>query len=220
MNNSPRSADVVIADTQVLIIEGLKALLKHDFTITGVAGSMEELYRIIKDKAPALLIIDFALADFESMDQLKKLKADFPQTTIIVLTNSLTRSDVVELTGCGIKNILNKSVEKEEFFSCIDAAMKGRKYYSQQILDLLTEPMDKRTVSSGNVQLTASEIEIVRLFSQGLTSKDVAAKKFLSVHTVMTHRKNIMRKLGASNASEMIMFAIRSGLIDNIEYHI
>jgi DNA-binding NarL/FixJ family response regulator len=60
----------------------------------------------------------------------------------------------------------------------------------------------------------------VRLLSQGLTNKDIAQKKFLSVHTIMTHRKNIMRKLGASNASEMIMFSIRLGLIDNIEYNI
>jgi DNA-binding NarL/FixJ family response regulator len=69
-------------------------------------------------------------------------------------------------------------------------------------------------------QLTTSEIEIVKLIAQGLTTKQIALQKYISFHTVMTHRRNILRKLGVSNASELIMYAVSSGLIDTIEYHI
>jgi len=220
MNIVPQSAEIIIADTQTLIIEGLKALLRDHFNITAVAGSRDDMLKSLKTKAPSLLIMDHSMLDFDSYDDIRDLKLNFPGLALIILTNSLTRNEIVELNGCGIKNILNKSAEKEELFDCIDAALKGKKYYSGQVLDLLMEPAEKKTIPGSQVQLTASEIEIVRLLSQGLTNKDIARKKFLSVHTIMTHRKNIMRKLGASNASEMIMFAIRSGLIDNIEYHI
>jgi DNA-binding CsgD family transcriptional regulator len=69
-------------------------------------------------------------------------------------------------------------------------------------------------------RLTASEIEIVKLIASGLTAKEIALKRHISFHTVNTHRKNIFRKLGVSNSSELIMLAIKSGWIDNIEYYI
>ncbi|MBI5008743.1 MAG: response regulator transcription factor [Bacteroidia bacterium] len=69
-------------------------------------------------------------------------------------------------------------------------------------------------------QLTPSEMEIVRLISEGLTTKEIASRKNISFHTVITHRKNIFRKLGVSSVSELIMYAIKSGWINMIEYHI
>jgi len=220
MNSASQSADILLADSQLLIIEGLKSILSDDYIIAGVISSRNELLNVLNIKVPSLLIMDHSAMDFDSFDEIRELKMKYPQMALIILTNSLTRNEIVELNGCGIRNLLNKSAEKEELFDCIDAALKGKKYFSGQMLDLLMEPVEKKVIPGSQVQLTASEIEIVRLLSQGLTNKDVAKKKFLSVHTIMTHRKNIMRKLGASNASEMIMFAIRSGLIDNIEYHI
>jgi len=220
MNSASQSADILLADSQLLIIEGLKSILSDDYIIAGVISSRNELLKVLNIKVPSLLIMDHSAMDFDSFDEIRELKMKYPQMALIILTNSLTRNEIVELNGCGIRNLLNKSAEKEELFDCIDAALKGKKYFSGQMLDLLMEPVEKKVIPGSQVQLTASEIEIVRLLSQGLTNKDIAKKKFLSVHTIMTHRKNIMRKLGASNASEMIMFAIRSGLIDNIEYHI
>jgi len=85
---------------------------------------------------------------------------------------------------------------------------------------LIIDPDEKRVFSGELNQLTASETEIVRLIAQGMTTKEIAAQKFLSFHTVMTHRRNILRKLGVSNASELIMYAVSSGIIDTIEYNI
>ena len=69
-------------------------------------------------------------------------------------------------------------------------------------------------------QLTDSEMEIVRLIAEGLTTKEIASRKYISFHTVITHRKNIFRKLGVSSVSELIMYAIKAGWINMIEYHI
>jgi DNA-binding NarL/FixJ family response regulator len=87
-------------------------------------------------------------------------------------------------------------------------------------MDMLFDLNVKKGLIEETNQLTTSEIEIVRLIGQGLTTKEIASRKILSFHTIMTHRKNILRKLGVSNASELIMFAVRTGIIDTIEYHI
>ena len=83
---------------------------------------------------------------------------------------------------------------------------------------MLFEDNDKKVQES--VYLTSSEIEIVRMIAKGMTTKEIARQKYISFHTVMTHRRNILRKLDVSNASELILYAISAGLIDTIEYHI
>jgi DNA-binding NarL/FixJ family response regulator len=102
----------------------------------------------------------------------------------------------------------------------LEAVMKGKKYISGELLELLFES-DERIKSAGEtVQLTNSELEIVRLISDGLTTKEIAARKFISYHTVISHRKNIFRKLGVTSVSELIMYSIKAGWINTIEYHI
>ena len=126
----------------------------------------------------------------------------------------------VEFTHLGIKNIIDKNVDKEELFSAMEAALKNKKYYSENILDLLTESELNYNKATEIAHLTPTEIEIVKLIAQGLTAKEIASRKHISFHTVMSHRKNIFKKLSINNSPELIMYAIRTGLIDNIEYYI
>jgi DNA-binding NarL/FixJ family response regulator len=158
--------------------------------------------------------------DFEGINDLKEIKESFPALTIIIIINSITRDELKELFNLGINNILHKNANQEELFSCLKDAERGKKYFSDIFLDLIIDLDEKRVFSGELNQLTASETEIVRLIAQGMTTKEIAAQKFLSFHTVMTHRRNILRKLGVSNASELIMYAVSSGIIDTIEYNI
>jgi DNA-binding NarL/FixJ family response regulator len=219
MKETPTSAEIIIADTQILIIEGLKTLLSEKYTIGNIVTSLDELQRALAAKIPHILILDYSLLDFNEYAELRKIKQQFNDMVIIILSYNLGRNDVMEFHSMGIKNILHKSTDQEELFECIDCAVRGKKYYSGVVLDMLFEANEKKETTNGLV-LTTSEIEIVRLIAQGLTNKEIAVKKFLSIHTIMTHRRNILRKAGVSNASELIMFAIKSGIIDNIEYHI
>jgi DNA-binding NarL/FixJ family response regulator len=102
----------------------------------------------------------------------------------------------------------------------MNAVLIGEKYYSNELLDLLFEVDEKKNPIEETSQLTISEIEIVRLISEGLTTKEIAALKFISFHTVISHRKNIFRKLGVTSISELIMYSIKAGWINTIEYHI
>jgi DNA-binding NarL/FixJ family response regulator len=166
------------------------------------------------------LIIDHSLIDIGSISELKDINLKFTNLKILVLSNVISKVDLHELNSAGIQNIILKTADKEELFEAIDYTLKGKKYYSNELLDLLFEANEKKNPGDETSQLTISEIEIVRLISEGLTTKEIASRKFISFHTVISHRKNIFRKLGVTSVSELIMYSIKAGWVNIIEYNI
>lgn len=212
--------NILIADAQFLTGTALEHILSEKYTVTARVCTKADLLSILNKKEVQILIIDYTLFDLEGLSELSTIKENFPSVNILILTNTVTRPELNELNQMGIKNILLKTTDDEELFMAIDAARKAKKYYSQEILDMLTDQNTKKERTFGQDVLTTSETEIVRLIAQGLTTKEIAKIKFISFHTVMTHRKNIFRKLNVSSVSELIMHAIKAGWIDNIEYYI
>jgi len=220
MEKSP--GKIIIADSQFLVVEALKSLLGNDerFFISGIANSSYELSKMLDEKSCALLIIDLVIYDCAGISELQKLKQKFPQLSILILTNTISKAEFSELTKAGIKNIIYKTADRDEIFAAIEASLKMKKYYAEEILDLMLELGESKAIPEEPTHLTSSEVEIVRLIAGGLTTKEIANLKSISFHTVNTHRKNIFRKLNVSNASELIIHAIKAGWIDNIEYFI
>jgi DNA-binding NarL/FixJ family response regulator len=222
MTQTKDTVRIIIADTQFLVVESLKSILQEDerYSVDSVVSVKSELIKVLGKIDKGLLIIDYVLIDSFEIPELKKINQDYPDVPILVLTNSLTKPEILELTKSGIKNIIYKTADKDELLTAIELAIKRKNYYSEEILDLLVEPAEKSHLNEKPGRLTYSEIEIVKFIANGLTAKEIALKKHISFHTVNTHRKNIFRKLGVSNASELIMAAIKAGWIDNIEYYI
>lgn len=220
MNNT--GYKIVIADSQFLVIEALKSLLANNeqFAISGIVETQRELIKVIEKEPCQLLIVDTALTDFDESVNLQFVKQQYPDLSILVLTNSIGKAEFTELSKIGIKNIIYKTADREEILAAIDAALKGKKYFAEEIIDMILDQNESKSVTEEPTHLTNSEIEIVRLIAGGLTTKEIANQKNISFHTVNTHRKNIFRKMGVSNASELIIQAIRAGWIDNIEYYI
>ena len=213
---------IVIADSQFLIVESLVYLIEaeYKYVLCGVADNRYSLIKLLQLNSPDLLITDFNLIDYESPDDLKSILVDFKNLSILILTNQLTHGELGNLLKSGIKNISLKTDEKKDLIFSIETAIKKKKKFSDQILDMILELSGNKNTSAEPSRLTQSEIEIVKLIADGHTTKEIALKKHISFHTVMTHRKNIFRKLEINNVSELIMFAVRKGLIDNIEYYI
>ena len=222
MTSTENNIGVVIADSQFLITESLNIILQNDgrFYVSKVVIEKKELASELAGHHISLLITDPSFIDLSGLTELKEIIASHPHLRILVMTNGLTRAEMLELNNLGINNIILKTTGKEEFFEALTATLKGRKFYSNELLDLLFEPNDKKSFGEETSQLTNSEMDIVRLIADGLTTKEIAQRKYISIHTVITHRKNIFRKLGVTSVSELIMFAIRSGWINLIEYHI
>jgi DNA-binding NarL/FixJ family response regulator len=222
MNIDHQKTRMLIADSQFLIVEGLKSIFADNdrYSIIGFANTRSELKGKIEELGKGILIVDLAIFDLDGITELENLKQQFPNIQIVILTNSISKTELVELTKSGFKNIIYKTADRDELFSAIEATLKGKKYYSSELLDLMLDlNMDKQTIDESKA-LTPSEIEIVKMVSQGFTTKEIAFRKNISFHTVNTHRKNIFRKMDVSNVSELIMKAIKLGWIDNIEYYI
>lgn len=213
---------VLIADSQFLVTESLRGILENEgsFQVQAIVTGKNEIISSLTQTETSILIIDPSLIDLNSNSELKEIKNRFPNLKLLILTNNINKSELHDLNNFGINNIILKTADKEEIFKAIDAALKGKKFYSDELLDILFEISEKANTGEESGQLTPSELEIVKLISEGLTTKEIASHKFISFHTVITHRKNIFRKLGVSSVSELIMYAIKSGWINMIEYHI
>jgi DNA-binding NarL/FixJ family response regulator len=105
-----------------------------------------------------------------------------------------------------------------EIRECLQYASRGQRYICQRVTELLLAPQTKRVEE--DVRLTKTEIEILKDIALGLTTKEIADRRFSSFHTVNTHRKNIFRKLGVNTVHEATKYALRAGLVDSAEYYI
>lgn len=212
---------IIIADTQYLIVTALKSILDgNDRTNAEVVNSPHELYKVLEKNPCQLIITDHLLFEYDHPEGLQEIKRKFPTITILILTNSVSKTEFTELSKIGIRNFIYKTADHDEILTAIDLAIKGKKYYCEEILDMIIEMGETKSITDEPTHLTSSEIDIVRLIAGGLTTKEIANQKNISFHTVNTHRKNIFRKIGVSNASELIIHAIKAGWIDNIEYYI
>ena len=220
--NTNKIENVIIADSQYLVVEALKSLIGNDerYFLAGVVDSQNELYKLLEKVHSGILITDFSNIDYDGVDDFKNIRDKYPLISILILTNVINKAEFAGLTKAGVKNMIYKTSDKDEIFNAIESALKGKKYYSDEILDLFLELGENKYAVEDPKHLTASEIEIVKLIANGLTTKEIAARRNISYHTVNTHRKNIFKKVEVSNASELTMHAIKAGWIENIEYYI
>lgn len=221
MSNSEFPIKIAIADSQYLIVKSLQLLIQESerYNVVGVVGASHELSGLLKHGVD-ILITDPVTFNQDGTGYLERIMVDFPGISVIVLTNMVEREDFNRLNALGVKVIVDKTIGHAEVMMALDAAVKNRKYYSAEILELLLETVDKKDPRHNRANLTVSEKDIVRLIAEGMTTKEIASRKNISIHTVMSHRKNIFRKLEVNSSSELIMYAIKAGWIDNIEYYI
>jgi DNA-binding NarL/FixJ family response regulator len=216
------SHTILIADDQFLITEALQKILSEieGFTIAGVLQSANDLDKFMQNNPPDVLILDISILVLKGIQYLGEIKGKHPGIAIVVLSNHISSHEINSLNRTGINNILYKTAEKHEIFEAIHAAIKGKKYYSPEIVDMLLESREKKDSPGEAGSLTVSEKDIVVLIAKGMTTKEIAMQKNVSFHTVNTHRKNIFRKLAINNVSELLMIAMKNGIIDAIDYYI
>ncbi len=215
--------NIILADNQALTRIGTITMLSNYFDgniIIEEARNKQELFEKLKALQPDALVLDFQLFNFDDIAEIAEIKKLSPGTGVLIVTDSQTPEDLYKLLDSGITNLIYKSCEEHELIEAFNAAIAGRKFFCSEVLDLLLERKSVSRQLQEPGKLTTAEIEIVRQISQGLTTKEIALQKHLSFHTIITHRKNIFRKLGISNTSELLMYAMRTGIIDSTEYYI
>ncbi len=212
--------NIIIAEKQYLTRTGIYSLVKEqiqDVEITEINNS-GELLNITPEDHIEILIIDpdsFRLDDMVELSVFRKRNSD---TSVLVLSGNKHYSYIRKILDTGVINFIFKDCERGTFIDALHAAIKKKRYFDNDLLDIILSRKNKDI--NEVVELTPTEKVIVRLIAQGLTTKEIASKRFLSVHTVITHRKNIFRKLNINKSSELLMYAVKTGILDTTEYYI
>ena len=208
------SLTILFADNQFLIREGVVASLKKagSYTIK-IANSIPDFLIQINDTTIQLVIIDSTFLGDKTAQKLFALKENHPQLAFLILTNGMTHTEIVDYSQSGIFVIIMKTSEKEVFSKAIDSAMNNRIFYSDELLGLLIEQNNLKVSNVKQFKITEAEQSIIELIVKGLTTREIASKKDISYHTVVSHKKNIFKKICVKSSSELIVFALQKGIV-------
>ncbi len=214
---------VLIADKNFLSRIGLELLvgeLKGFELVPSVCGDKEDLINQLFLSKPNLLIADFMSLGI-SAAELSQLTKKYNRTRFLIITEMLPKKELNSVLAGGITSFLLKECDKSEILEAINSTIKGEKFICSRILGYMSAAEEIvagnsfiKTLKCDGVPVTEREIDIIRGISEGLSNKLIADKLKLSTHTVNTHRKNIMSKLGVNNTAGIVMFAVKNQLLE------
>lgn len=209
---------IVIADPQDITRAGLMFLCERLSVDYQHAPDKTGLIEQLKAHGDAVVLLDYTLFDINDIDELEILHDRFPLVHWILFSFELSTDFVRRAIAVSAQfSILLKDSSLAEIRECIQYAMRRQRYICQRMTEILLAPVVQ---STDELRLTKTETEILKDIALGMTTKEIADKRFSSFHTVNTHRKNIFRKLGVNNAHEATKYALRAGLVDSAEYYI
>lgn len=213
------SITVVLADEQHLVRTGLKQVLGQirELRIVGEVGDEEELLEWLKDnQPPKIVVMDYNQPDSFNHETVRAIKQIAPKTQVLIISADNNKQSIYRVLENGVSSFLTKTCGEEEIIDAVNATAKGEKFFCTRIVDyLLEKSFSKDEEECGPTPLTPREIEIVRLVAKGLIAKEIAGELNLSVHTVYTHRKKIMKKLAISSSSELVLYAVNRGILNS-----
>lgn len=208
----------VIADNQDITRYGLLSLIASDrlFSECKEVFDKQGLLSILSDSSDAVVILDYTLFDI-STEYLQVVHERFRRVKWILFSDHLSEDFMRRMLGNKSFSLVLKDAPLREIKEAIRSAVSGGQYICPAVMNIF----DKEKVQEEKFSpLTATEREILKCLALGKTTKEIAFKRCLSIHTVMTHRKNIFRKIGVNNVYEATKYALRAGIVDAAEYYI
>jgi DNA-binding NarL/FixJ family response regulator len=173
----------------------------------------------LREHEQSVVVIDYTLFDISDASNLIIISQRFPEAHWVLFSDDLTESFLREIVFQSHSvSVVFKDAPLHEIRDTLRYAADGRRYLSPRVSEILLSRQGGE--EQQHSPLTATEKEIVAAIAEGKTTREIADKRFLSTHTVNTHRKNIFRKLGVNTAHEVTKYALRCGLVDSSEFYI
>ena len=209
--------NIIIADPEFLTRKGLRVLLAHEegLVIRQEVENEQELLKVMGRSGREIIVLDYNQPKHFSTVTVTKIKQHNPEAIILVITADNNKANIYQVLETGVRSFLTKTCDEKEVLDAFRALVKGEKFYCNRILDYLLEKSFSPQERKPEIPLTPREIEVVRLIARGLIAKEIGNELNLSTHTIYTHRKNIMKKLKINSASELVMYALNTGLIES-----
>lgn len=207
---------ITIADSHFLSRKGLVVLLNEnaDFVLLAEALSTSDLINQSKFYKPDLIIIDYTSVNY-SLEGLQQIVKKYPKAKLLAITELQSNEIISKGLKIGVTSHLLKDCDQDEIIEAIYKTSKGEKFICGKIANALLNEKSTNIpeYSCQGMNISDREMEIITLIAEGYSNKEVADKLFLSTHTVTTHRKNIMNKLGVNNTAGLVLFAVRENLV-------
>ncbi|HTM11539.1 MAG TPA: response regulator transcription factor [Bryobacteraceae bacterium] len=223
MTNTTKSTTgvvrILLADDHTVMRAGLRLLLeRHEtFEVIGEAADGREAVQIAAEQKPAVVVMDVAMPHLNGVEAARQILSRAPDTAIVMLSMHSDESYVLRSLKAGARAYLLKDSAEADLIAAIQAIIEGRSFFSPGVRALLKEDYIYRLQKFGSDDtyelLTAREREVLQLVAEGRSNKEVASLLGLSLYTVETHRTHILQKLNLHSVPELILYAVRKGII-------
>lgn len=209
---------ILLADDHNLVRAGIRSLIEHssDYEVVGEAINGVQLLELAMTLKPDLIISDIAMPAMNGLIALRELHAQAPDMKVLILSMHATSEFILEALSHGASGYLLKDAAAIELDLAIKAILRGERYLSPQVADTLVTKMfnpQESSAPSKDNRLTARQVEILKLIASGKSIKEIAFDLDLSTKTVETHRAQIMERLEIRDIPNLVLYAVRSGLI-------
>ncbi len=182
-----------------------------DLEVCGEAATEDEALALVNDTNPNLIIVDISLKSGHGIELIKQVKSRYAAVKMLVVSGFQDSLYGERALRAGAMGYLNKQESNDKLLDAIRTVLKGERFVSPELTRrLVARALEGRDDAQDPIELlTDRELEVFRMIGEGLTSGSIANRLFLSIHTIDTHRENIKRKLGVSNAAELSRAAVR-----------
>jgi two-component system, NarL family, response regulator NreC len=210
---------VFLADDHAILRSGLRLLLERerDFVVTGEAGDGRGAIEFLDREAADVAVLDVAMPGLNGIEAAEHIARRLPRMAVVMLSMHSDEVYVLRCLRAGARAYVLKESAEAELIAAIRAAYAGRTYFSPKVQRVLQQDHVARLRRSGGEDswelLTAREREILQLAAEGRSNKEIAGRLNLSTYTVETHRKRITEKLNVHGAAELILYAVRKGIV-------
>ena len=210
---------IVIADDHTIMRKGLRLLLERqpNITVVGEASDGRECVELAQAEKPDVVVMDLAMPNLNGIEAARQIVGQNPAIAVAVLSMHSDESYVIRALKAGARAYLLKDSAESDLIGAIKALSDGKSFFSPAISRLLVEDymraLERKGVEDSYELLSTREREILQLLAEGKSNKEVAAMLNLSLYTVETHRTHILQKLNLHTVPELILYAVRKGII-------
>lgn len=203
---------VLIADDHEVIVEGFKALLTNDrdLKIVGHALNGKQVLEKLATESVDVVLLDINMPEMDGIEATQAIRKRYPDVKILIVSMYNKPEFIRNLIETGAHGYVLKNTPKENLIEAIKRIYAGEEHFSTEVEETIKESL-KMKGHTGPTYLTDRERDVIRLLADGYTTSEIAEKLYLSRHTVDTHRKNLLTKLGQKNIASLIKYAVEKG---------
>lgn len=206
---------ILIADDHAVVRAGLRQFLEEDRSVReiGEASTGTETLDQLRAKRWDLVILDIYMPDRSGLDILKQIQASYPDTKVLIISGLPERQYALNAIKAGASGYLAKDTAPEELLKAVKAVLRGRRYVSPTLAELLVDDLNQDSDQPLHARLSEREFQIFCKLAAGRSVSEIAGELFLSVKTVSTYRSRVLEKMSFSTNADLTLYAVRNGMI-------